>query len=55
MKEIKLLSVVLMLTVAIGATPGWTQKYEMTIKELEKFKAPFDDPSPFYTKVEGFR
>jgi hypothetical protein len=32
-----------------------SQKYELGVKELEKYKGPIDDPSPFYTKIEGFK
>ncbi|RPJ01737.1 MAG: hypothetical protein EHM36_13140, partial [Deltaproteobacteria bacterium] len=55
MKEAKVFFMVLFLAVVLGASAGWAQKYELSIKELEKYKAPLDDPSPFYKNVEGFR
>ena len=27
---------------------GWAQKYEYSFQELQKYKAPIDDPAPFY-------
>ena len=45
----------LFLVVCIFSAPGWAQKYELGIKELEKFKKPIDDPAPFYTNIAGFK
>jgi hypothetical protein len=33
----------------------WAQKYEHSFTELEKYKAPIDDPAPFYKNTEGFK
>jgi hypothetical protein len=44
------------LTVVMMATVGWPEdKYEITFKELEKYKGPIDDPAPFYKNTEGFK
>jgi hypothetical protein len=43
------------LMIIVSGAEGWAQKYEYGIKELEKYKAPINDPAPFYTKVEGFK
>jgi hypothetical protein len=37
-------------------SPGaWAQKYEHSFAEMEKYKAPIDDPAPFYKNIEGFK
>ncbi len=36
-------------------TDGWAQRYELSMKELEKYKGPIDDPAPFYTNIEGYK
>jgi hypothetical protein len=46
---------ILCLTGALMASEGWAQKYELSISELEKYKAPIDDPAPFYKNIEGFK
>ena len=45
----------LFLAAAVWTSPGMAQKYELSIAELEKYKASLDDPSPFYTKIEGYK
>jgi hypothetical protein len=43
------------LVIAVSGSAGWAQKYELGIKELEKYKGPINDPAPFYTNIEGFK
>jgi hypothetical protein len=54
MKEIRLFLTIFM-SLLLVASVGWAQKYEVSIKELEKYKAPLDDPAPFYKNIEGFK
>jgi len=54
MKEIRLFLTIFM-SLLLVASVGWAQKYEISIKELEKYKAPFDDPAPFYKNIEWFK
>jgi hypothetical protein len=47
-----------MIAMSMMVSSGWAQKvpkYEFNIAELEKYKKPIDDPSPFYEKIEGYK
>ncbi|HSB07422.1 MAG TPA: hypothetical protein VLK23_19770, partial [Thermodesulfobacteriota bacterium] len=55
MREAKRVFMVLFLALILGTSVGWAQKYELGMKELEKYKAPVDDPAPFYKNIEGFK
>jgi hypothetical protein len=46
---------VLFLILVFTASGAWAQRYEHSFTELEKYKAPIDDPAPFYKNIEGFK
>jgi hypothetical protein len=49
---------VFFISVVLMASTGWAQKYpkyELSIAELEKYKASLDDPAPFFKNIEGYK
>jgi len=49
---------VLFISVFMIVSWGWAQKYEkyeLSIAQLEKYKASIDDPAPFYKNIEGYK
>ena len=61
MKQTKVFFTVFMgliLVLVVTVFTGWAQpspKYELSIADLEKYKTPMDDPSPFYKNIEGYK
>lgn len=56
MKKLRIISTgFFVLCFMLTASVVWAQKYELSFNELEKFKAPINDPAPFYKNIEGFK
>jgi hypothetical protein len=49
------IAVAFLMVIALGSGVWAQVKYEVGAKDLEKYKEALDDPSPFYTKTEGFK
>src|SRR4030042_3418058 len=55
MKKVKTFVMGFLVLFLIVAPSVWAQRYELSFQELEKYKAPIDDPAPFYKNIEGFK